>query len=135
MSYAFGKTSRERLEGVHPLLIECAERALAYGILDFTVLHLGGVRTLEDQKGLVAKGASQTLNSLHRIQDTGYGHAIDIAPYPVDWKDLSRFYLMGALMFRAAGEMGGHDVIPLEWGGLWPRFKDYPHFQLKRGFV
>lgn len=130
MAYAFGSTSLQRQEGVHPLLRECAERVLSYGILDLTVPQFGGLRTLEDQRELVASGASQTLNSLHRIQDTGYGHALDLVPYPVKWDDLFRFAMMGSLMFRAANEIG----MPLEWGGHWKSFKDYPHFQLPRGF-
>lgn len=128
--YKFGKQSLDRMEGVHPLLRECAERALSYGILDLTVVPYGGLRTIEDQRELVAKGASKTLNSLHRVQSSGFGHAIDLAPYPVNWNDLFRFALMGSLMFRAAGEIG----MPLEWGGHWRTFKDYPHFQLERGF-
>lgn len=129
MSYRFGKTSRKRLDGVHPRLIAIAERALSYGILDLTVVPYGGLRTLADQKKLKARGASKTLNSLHRKQSTGYGHAIDLAPYPVDWNDLERFKLMGSLLFRAAMELG--EVI--EWGGHWG-WKDYPHIQFPRGF-
>ena len=130
MTYKFGNTSLQRLEGVHPLLRECAERALSYGVLDLTVPQLGGLRTIDDQRKLVAKGASQTLNSLHRKQSSGYGHAVDLVPYPVNWDDLFRFSMMGTLMFRAAGEIG----IPIQWGGHWKNFKDYPHFQLPRGF-
>lgn len=130
MTYKFGKTSLDRMEGVHPLLRECAERVLSYGIMDLTVPPYGGLRTIEDQRELVARGASQTLNSLHRVQESGYGHAIDLVPYPVNWDDTFRFALMGSLMFRAANEIG----MPLEWGGHWKRFKDYPHFQLPRGF-
>lgn len=131
MSYKFGETSLKRMQGVHPLLRQCAERALSYGILDLTVVPYGGLRTLDDQRQLVAKGASQTLNSLHRVQpETGFGHAIDLAPYPLDWNNIERFMLAGTLMFRAAMELG----VPLEWGGHWKNFKDYPHFQLPRGF-
>jgi len=131
MSYKFGETSVERMEGVHPLMIECSERALSYGVLDLTVVPYGGLRTLKDQQKLVAKGASQTLKSLHRVQrSTGYGHAIDLAPYPVNWDNITRFNMMGSLMFRAAMEMG----ISIEWGGHWRSFKDYPHFQLPRSF-
>lgn len=130
MPYKFGEVSLQRQEGVHPSLRECAELVLSYGVLDLTVPPLGGLRTLEDQRGLVAKGASQTLNSLHRKQPTGYGHAIDLVPYPVNWSDIERFAIMGSLMFRAANDLN----IPLEWGGHWRRFKDYPHFQLPRGF-
>ncbi|MCG8345103.1 MAG: M15 family metallopeptidase [Chlorobiales bacterium] len=128
--YKLGRRSLERADGVYPLMIECVERMLSYGVLDVTVTQYGGVRTLDIQKSFVASGASKTLNSLHRIQaETGYGHAIDIVPLPVNWKNLQAFCMMGSLMFRAAGEM----QLPLEWGGHW-RWKDYPHFQLPRGF-
>ena len=133
MAYIFGKQSLERQEGVHPIMRERAERVLSYGILDVTIPKLGGARTLEDQRGLVSRGASQTLNSLHRIQkSTGFAHALDAIPYPVDWKDIARFNMLGTLMFRAAME-DEYDV-PLEWGGHWRNFKDYPHFQFPRGF-
>ncbi len=131
MTFRFGTQSLKRQEGVHPILRERAERALSYGVLDLMVPLFGGLRTLEDQRGLVAKGASRTLNSLHRKQPTGYGHALDLVPYPVNWEDLFRFALAGTLLFRAAME-DEYDV-PLEWGGYW-NFQDYPHFQLPRGF-
>lgn len=128
--YKFGKTSKERLEGVHPRLIAVAERALSYGILDMTVVPYGGLRTVADQKKLYDRGASKTMNSRHLPQSDGYGHAIDLAPYPVDWNDIDRFLLQGSLMFRAAAEEG----VIITWGGHWKRFKDYPHFQLE-GFL
>lgn len=127
MIYRFGPTSQARLEGVHPRLIATAERALAYGILDLTVVPDGGVRTIERQKQLVASGASQTMRSRHLIQADGFGHALDLAPYPVDWGNIERFLLMGTLMFRAAAEEG----VILSWGGHWSKFKDFPHFQLE----
>lgn len=125
----FSQQSYSRIQGVHPDLIRVAERALSYRVLDITALPDGGVRTLEKEKQMVAKGASQTLQSKHLIQDDGYGHAIDIAPFPIDWKDTEGFYMLGALMFRAAMELG----IQIEWGGTWQTLKDYSHFQLKQG--
>ncbi len=129
--YKFGKTSLERSEGVHPLLIECAERAMSYGIIDLTVPQYGGRRLKSDQKHLVDIGASQTMNSLHRVQDTGYGHAIDLIPLPVDWHNIEAFAVATSLMFRAAMEMG----IIIEAGGHWASFKDWPHYQIPRGYL
>lgn len=124
----WSKTSRRRMENVHPDLVAIADRALGYGVLDLTVLREGGTRTEEQQSVLVKKGVSQTMNSLHLIQADGFGYAIDLAPYPVDWKNIQAFCLMGTLMFRAAMELGTY----IEWGGHWVTFEDYPHFQLKR---
>jgi len=122
--YNFGKRSRERMEGLHPNLVEIADRALSYGIMDLTVLKDGGVRTTERQRELVAKGASKTMRSRHLRQSDGYGHALDLAPYPVDWGDTEAFTMMATLMFKAASELG----YKLTWGGHW-NWKDYPHFQ------
>jgi len=124
--YKFGETSKKRLEGVHPKLIYTAETALSYGVLDLTVVPYGGLRTIDDQKDLVARGASQTMRSKHLPQNDGYGHAVDLAPYPVDWLDIPRFVMAGSLMFRAAAEHG----LILRWGGHWRNFKDYPHFEI-----
>lgn len=123
----FSQSSQTRLNGVHPKLILVAQKALSYGIIDITVTPDGGVRTPEKEQQLVNGGHSQTLNSKHLIQPDGFGHAIDIAPFPVDLKDISRFYILAALMFRAAMELN----TAIEWGGFWTTLKDYGHFQLK----
>ncbi|WP_203234661.1 M15 family metallopeptidase [Sphingomonas solaris] len=76
------------------------------------------------------------LNTVHRKQKDGFGHAVDLAPYPIDWNDLSRFDRMAALMMRAAAAEG----VRITWGADWdgdgkPREKgesDSPHFQLAR---
>lgn len=109
-------------------MLAVCDKALSYGVLDFTVLPDGGVRSVKRQKELVAKGASKTLKSKHLIQNDGYGHAIDLAPYPIDWQDHKRFKDLSKLMKRAAQELG----IEIEWGGeIWPGFVDMPHWQLK----
>ena len=125
--YKFSDRSVQRMQGVHPDLIRCAEIALSYGEMDITVLKDGGVRTIERQKELKNSGASKTLNSKHLLQDDGFGYAIDLAPYPIDWNDIRRFEKLGKLMLKASKEVG----INLKWGGEWRSFKDYPHFEIK----
>ena len=71
MSFALGQRSRERLQGVHPDLVKVVERAIELTSVDFTVLE--GLRTVERQGELVAKGASQTMESRHLT-----GHAVDL---------------------------------------------------------
>jgi peptidoglycan L-alanyl-D-glutamate endopeptidase CwlK len=120
--------SLERRKGVHPDLLSVCDKALSYGEMDITVLPDGGVRTPERQAELVAKGVSKTLLSKHLPQADGYGHAIDVAPYPVDWKNIDRFIKLAKLMKRAAAELG----VEVEHGGDWKNFKDWPHWQLRR---
>lgn len=125
----FSQASLSRLEGVHPKLVLVCQKALSYGILDITVTPDGGVRTPEKQQQLVGDGHSQTLQSKHLIQPDGFGHAVDLAPFPINFKDTKGFYLLATLMFRAAMEL----KTPIEWGGHWKSFKDYGHFQLTKG--
>lgn len=140
MTYALGSKSKTRLEGVHPKLRSVVERAIKITEQDFMVLE--GVRTPERQKELYAQGRTKpgkkvtwTLNSNHFMnKTTGYGHAVDLCPYPVDWNTLSKFDAISKAMFAAADELG----VKIRWGADWdqdgnPRERgetDSPHFEL-----
>ena len=71
MGFNLSARSLQRLEGVHPRLVDVVELAIQRTAVDFTVVE--GLRTAERQRELVAKGASQTQNSLHLVQPDGYG--------------------------------------------------------------
>lgn len=126
-----GKRSLEKLEGVHPDIVDVLKEAIKY--FDFAVLE--GVRTPETQKQYYVLGKSQTLNSKHLRQQSGYSHAVDIAPYPIDWEDKQRFAYMAGLVMGIA-EMKG---VKLTWGNDWDgdgdfqehTLQDGPHFQLR----
>lgn len=138
MTYVFGGVSKNRLTGVHPDLAACAEKALSYGLMDFSVAQ--GVRTDQQQVDLYEQGRTKpgkivtwTLKSNHLLQADGYGHAIDLVPYiggKQNWDDLQNFHFLATMMFRAAMELG----VSIGWGGHWTKNKDYPHFELlKKG--
>lgn len=79
-AYRFSLRSLKELAHCHPDLRRVAEAAIKDTEIDFTITD--GGRTLEEQKKLVASGASQTLESRHLISPrTGYCYAIDAAPY------------------------------------------------------
>jgi peptidoglycan L-alanyl-D-glutamate endopeptidase CwlK len=102
-----------RLAGVHPDLVRVVRRAAEGGAL-FRVPLDGGRRTPERQAELVAKGASQTMNSRHLT-----GHAVDLVPLvdgEVSW-DWKHFYPLADAIADAARAEG----IPLIWGGAWGR--------------
>ena len=140
--FQLGNKSRIRLEGVHPNLVKVVERAVQLSTVDFTVLE--GVRTPQRQRELYAQGRSKpgqvvtwTLNSNHFRKPDGYGHAVDLAPWPIDWEGPSRFPKFDAIakaMFAAADELN----IKIRWGADWnengtPRERgesDSPHFEL-----
>lgn len=128
----FGKRSMENMEGVHPLLVDWALELVT--IMDCKVIS--GVRDMTTQREYVALGVSLTMNSKHLIQQPdGYGHALDLAPYPVDFDDLRRFYILAGVGLGLANKMD----VPIRWGGRWnidddqfrmPKFNDAGHFEI-----
>ena len=120
-----------KLDGVHPLLIDWAFELVS--IMDCKIVS--GVRSKITQREYVALGVSKTMNSKHLIQDDGLGHALDLAPYPVDWNDHRRFYILAGIGLGLAHKMD----IPIRWGGRWnvdddqfkiPSFNDMGHFEI-----
>ncbi len=161
MAITLGQRSLSRLVGVHPDLVRVVKRAAAIATPedDFTVLE--GVRDREqmainygkgrtaaqcEAKGVPGKYAqpkaakvtwlNDPYKSNHRIMFDGFGRALDLAPYPVDWNNLARFDRLALLMFRAASIEG----VAIRWGADWDgdgklREKgegDSPHFELAR---
>ena len=72
--YKLGKKSLGKLVGVHPQLAFVVTEAIKISQQDFSVTE--GVRTMQRQKQLVAKGASKTYRSYHLN-----GLAVDLVPY------------------------------------------------------
>lgn len=135
-------TSQARLKGVHPDLVRVVRRCAAdWKDPDTGFIVTQGLRTLEEQKLLKAKGASKTLNSRHLT-----GHAVDLAATvgkAVRW-DWS-LYIKLANAMKAAAKA---ENVPIRWGGSWSllsdlkapitaaalhkSFPDGPHFELPR---
>lgn len=148
-----GERSLSRLQGVHPDLIRVVRRAalLATPEQDFTVIE--GVRSREAMMVNWGKGRtagecvshgvpasysepslkkvtwlSNPFASNHAKKPDGFGHAVDLAPYPIDWKNIDRFKVLGALMLSASFQ----ESVKIAWGGNWERSKDWPHFELSQ---
>lgn len=119
--FVFGKKSKEILEQVNPNLKLLANVALLASEVDFSVIE--GLRTPERQQTLLNGGKSWTLKSKH-IQ----GLAIDVMPYPPDFKDLDKYYKIYQA-FKHASEITG---IKFRWGGDWNMSDDY-HDEITRG--
>lgn len=117
MSYVLGVRSRGKLRGVHPALVRVVELAITITSQDFAV-HCG-CRTLEEQRRCVAAGTSWSLNSKHRTQADGFGHAVDLVPFvdgKLEWH-WPACYLVAAAMGEAADKLS----VQLVWGGVWDR--------------
>lgn len=124
-------SSEARLKGVHPTLVRVVRRCAAdWKDTELTWIITCGVRTVEEQKKLVAKGASKTMNSRHIPGADGYSKAVDVAMVlngKLSW-DWPLYAKIAAAMKAAAAK----EMVPIEWGGDWKSFKDGPHFQLPK---
>ena len=143
--YNLSNRSRERLEGILPILIEIIEEGIADSPYDFGIPQYGGLRTTEDQQQLYAKGRTDFsthtrpvtyvdgINRLsnHQAKEDGYGHAFDIYVYNHKTKraswNVDKLSEVAMHLIKIAQKKG----VDLSWGGLWSRFKDYPHFEVK----
>jgi peptidoglycan LD-endopeptidase CwlK len=110
MSFKLSKRSLDKLEGVNHNLVNVVHKAIELTKVDFGIVY--GLRTLEEQKKLVAAGKSQTLKSKHLD-----GNAVDLMAY-VDGKgcwELNVYDDLADAMKEAAIAEG----VPIRWGAAW----------------
>ena len=115
MSFKLSKRSLNKLTGVHPDMVATVKRAIELTKVDFGITC--GLRTVEEQKRLVATGRSQTMNSKHIPQGDEYSHAIDVLAYvdgEVCW-ELNVYDEICDAMAAAAKETGAS----IKWGAAW----------------
>lgn len=123
---ALNDRSLKNLEGAHPDLVKVAHRADELTDLEFIVTEC--LRSMKRQRELVAAGASKTLKSRHLPGPDGKSRALDFVPVvfgEVCWKTPAFLPIIAAFK-QASAEL----KIPIESGGDWKSFKDYPHIQL-----
>lgn len=110
MAYKLSKRSLARLEGVDERMIRVVKTAITFSTVDFGVIQ--GLRTIEEQRELVAKGASQTMKSKHLD-----GRAVDLMAYVGSrgsW-ELSLYDNIADAMKLAAIE----ENVAIRWGAAW----------------
>jgi peptidoglycan LD-endopeptidase CwlK len=110
MGFKLSRRSLDRLEGVDERLVAVVNHAITATKVDFGVIQ--GLRTLEMQKELVAKGASQTMKSKHLT-----GHAVDLMAY-VGGKGSWQLHVYDDLAdaMKEGAEMAG---VAVKWGAAW----------------
>lgn len=124
-------SSLAKLKGVHPALVKVVNRCAAdWKDTELTWIITCGPRTVAEQKVLVAKGASKTMNSRHIPGKDGYSKAVDVAM--VLNKKISWAWPLYSKAADAMKAAAAKEMVPLEWGGDWKSFKDGPHFQLPK---
>ena len=110
MTFKLSARSESKLEGLDPRLVAVVKAAIHRTKIDFGVIC--GMRTMEEQKALVASGASQTMKSKH-LQ----GYAVDLMAYigsRASW-ELNLYDDIADSMAEAAREVD----VPIRWGAAW----------------
>ena len=110
MTFKLSSRSLAKLEGVDTRLQGVVRSAIERTKVDFGVIC--GLRTIEEQKALVAKGASQTMRSKHLL-----GMAVDLMAYcgsRASW-ELNLYDEIADAMKDAAKEQG----LAIRWGAAW----------------
>ncbi len=125
----FSIRSIEILQTCDPRL----QRIFKQVVLTFDCTVVSGHRTEGEQNALFHRGASK-LKWPYSKHNRKPSLAVDVYPYPIDWKDRDRFhYFAGFVM----GEALARD-LNLRWGGDWDKdwqvrdnvFDDLGHFEL-----
>lgn len=148
MSFFWGKSSKQRMEGVWPYLVECANNTIVESKYDLTIPWMGGVRLAEEQNDIFKEGNSKCdgfeILSYHQVEvsDTNYGMALDIRS--VGWRKMDKntldrrgnyiarlmFINWQELVFKYAQE--GIDIGVMVWGGTFGSTGwDKPHFEIR----
>ena len=110
MSFRLSDRSLSKLQGVDEQLVATVKLAILNTKIDFGVIC--GLRTIEEQRVLVEKGASKTMRSKHLD-----GKAVDLMAYigsRGSW-ELNLYDDIADAMKQAATETGA----VLRWGAAW----------------
>ena len=134
---AFGKRSLSVLSTVDSALVQVLDMVIEN--YDFSAIS--GKRDKAEQDDIFARGMSKVKwpHSKHNVGrggiTSGKSLAVDIAPYPIDWKDTYAFVYLAGRVQQAASELG----YTVRWGGNWDQdhdiikdqtFQDLGHFEL-----
>lgn len=126
----FSKASEEKLNSCHPKL----QLLFKTVVITYNCSIIQGFRGKEEQDEdfMSKKSKVQWPNSAHNKFPS---HAVDVAPWPIDWSDIKRFYHFAGYVLAASETLG----IQVRWGGDWDgdldfkdqNFNDLVHWELE----
>jgi peptidoglycan L-alanyl-D-glutamate endopeptidase CwlK len=116
---AFGKRSRENRASIDQRLKRVVDRAIQQ--TDFAVLC--GHRTQAAQDA--AYPTYSKVRWPHSRHNSSPSQAVDVAPWPINWKDEGRFYFLAGVIYSCAYEEGVRITGGFDW--RW----DLGHFELR----
>ncbi len=125
----FSTRSREILRTCDPQL----QQLFIQVVNSFDCTVVSGHRDREEQDDLVRRGLSQLVYPQSKHNKTP-SKAIDVIPYPIDWKDRERMNYFAGYVMGVAKHLG----YKIRWGGDWDMdwqvrdnvFDDLVHFEL-----
>jgi peptidoglycan LD-endopeptidase CwlK len=129
----FGRRSKKQLATCHPDLQMILNSAIKF--VDFSVLE--GHRGEELQNKYYHEGRSK-LKFPRGKHNQSPSLAVDIAPYPIDWKDLNRFGAVAFFIKGVAASKGIKLRLGADWNGDFKfneNFLDLPHIELSSKLI
>lgn len=126
---ALSRASIDKLNTCHPDL----QRLIAEAAKNFDLTVVYGFRSKEEQDKAFLEGRSkvQYPNSKHNSSPS---RAVDVAPYPIDWNDVRRFYYLIGYIRGIADKLGINIRVGADWNGNGEikdqNFHDLPHIEL-----
>ena len=137
MANAYSKISKVRLNECHRDIQVVFTEVLK--TFDHSIIC--GTRGEQEQTVAFESGFSKVEypNSMHNSYPS---MAVDVLPYPIDWKDEKRMIYFAGFVMATAIRLKEEKKIShnLRWGGDWDRdlelkdnkFQDYPHYELRK---
>lgn len=131
----FGQRSTLQLDTCHPDIQRVLNRAIK--IFDFSVIcgHRG-----KEAQNIAFKSKKSKLSYPKSKHNKKPSEAVDLAPWPIDWNNVSRFKFLAGHILAIADMMYEAKLIThkMRWGGDWDndkdmddqKFNDVPHFEL-----
>jgi peptidoglycan L-alanyl-D-glutamate endopeptidase CwlK len=125
----FSAKSLGKLKECHPLLQRLMNDVIK--TVDFSVIC--GYRGKEDQELAYQSGHSK-LRWPQSKHNSSPSLAVDIVPYPIDWENIASFHMLSDEVKDAWDRIpeSERDGFELSWGGDWKKFRDYPHYELRK---
>ena len=126
----FGRRSKKRLKTCDEDLIFLFEEVVKY--FDCSVIEGHRGKRLQNKYFKQGKSKLKFPDGNHNKKPS---KAVDVVPYPIDWKDRERMTYFAGFVKGMAAVLG----IPIRWGGDWNsdtqvkdnNFDDLPHFELR----
>ena len=127
----FSSKSKRKLDTCH----ESLQQLFSEVVKSFDCTVIEGHRGEKKQNEAYRKGNSKLKypNGKHNKTPS---IAVDVIPYPIDWKDRDRMHYFGGFVLGIAKKMG----FKIRWGGDWDmdthtkdnKFDELVHFEMKK---